>query len=147
MYILLHMNLSIESETTFTFFYLTAMFRCICIKDAIAPKIAMLKEIEEGLQLCGLLSEIRKHPSVFEPAFTASSCFDMTVDDFLQRLVVHFSKEQLLKSKEEDILKYFSDFVQALYYEGILHTIFYIHFFSQIWCYPLLRGYFLSRPD
>lgn len=46
----------------------------------------------------------------------ANSSFDITADDFIQRLVVHFSEQQLLKSKE-DILKYFTDFIQALYYE------------------------------
>ena len=78
----------------------------------------MLKELEEGLHLHGLLAEIRKHPAAIKPVFTASTCFDMTADEFLQRLVVHFSKQQLLKSKEQDLFKYFMDFIQTLYYKG-----------------------------
>jgi hypothetical protein len=84
----------------------------------VVPKIAMLKELEEGLQLHGLLGEIRKHPAAFKPIFTASTSFDMTADDFFQRLVVHFSKQQLLRSKEQDVFKYFKHFIQALYYKG-----------------------------
>ena len=80
--------------------------------EAVVPKIAMLKELEEGLHLHGLLAEIRKHPAAIKPVFTASTCFDMTADEFLQRLVVHFSKQQLLKSKEQDLFKYFMDFIQ-----------------------------------
>ena len=94
--------------------------RCICVNEAVVPKIPMLKELEEGLQLYGFLSEIRRDPAAFKPIFTASSCFDMTADDFLQQLVVHFSKQQFLRSKEEDLLKYFSDFIQTLHYEGIV---------------------------
>jgi flagellar motor protein MotB len=44
----------------------------------------------------------------------ASTSFDMTADDFLQRLVVRFSGQQLLRSKEQDVFKYFTDFIQAL---------------------------------
>lgn len=91
---------------------------CICVNEVVVPKIAMLKELEEGLQQYGFLSQIRDHPAIFQPIFTASSCFDITADDFLQRLVVHFSQQQFLKSKEKDIFKYFTDFIQALYYEG-----------------------------
>lgn len=72
--------------------------RCICENEAVVPKIPMLKELE-GLQLYGFLSEIRRDPAAFKPIFTASSCFDMTADDFLQQLVVHFSKQQFLRSK------------------------------------------------
>ena len=88
------------------------------MNEAVVPKIAMLKELEEGLHLHGLLAEIRKHPAAIKPVFTASTCFDMTADEFLQRLVVHFSKQQLLKSKEQDLFKYFMDFIQTLYYKG-----------------------------
>jgi hypothetical protein len=88
------------------------------VNEAVVPKIPMLKELEDGLQLYGLLCEMRKHPAAFKPIFTASSSFDMTADDFLQRLVVHFSEQQLLRMKEEDTFKHFTDFIQALYYEG-----------------------------
>lgn len=100
--------------------YIAIFTRCICVNEAVVPKIAMLKELEEGLQLHGFLSEIRKHPAAFQPIFTESSCFDMSADDFLERLVVRHSQQQFLKSKEVDILKYFSDFIQALFYEGNL---------------------------
>ena len=62
--------------------------RCICVNEAVVPKIPMLKELEEGLQLYGFLSEIRRDPAAFKPIFTASSCFDMTADDFLQQLFI-----------------------------------------------------------
>ncbi|XP_028400112.1 uncharacterized protein LOC114523408 [Dendronephthya gigantea] len=95
------------------------LIRCICVNEAVVPKIPMLNQLGEGLEQYGLLHEIRKYPELFKPIFTANSSFDITADDLIQRLVVHFSEQQLLKSKEQDIFKYFTDFIQTLYYEGI----------------------------
>lgn len=90
------------------------------MNEAVVPKMPMLNQLEEGLEQNGLLREIRNYPELFEPIFTANSSFDITADDFIQRLVVHFSEQQHLKSKEQDIFKYFTDFIQALYYEGTI---------------------------
>ena len=92
--------------------------RCICLNDAVVPKIPMLKDLEEGLQLYGLSQLIKQNSEVLEPVFTQSDKFNITADNFLEKLIVHYSQQQLYKSKEEDVFKFFADFVQALFYEG-----------------------------
>lgn len=92
---------------------------CICLNDAVVPKIPMLKDLEDGLRLYGLSQSIKQNPNAFEAVFTVSDKFSITAENFLEKLIVHCSKQQLYKSKEEDVFKFFADFVQALSYEGI----------------------------
>lgn len=79
----------------------------------------MLKDLEEGLQYFGLLCQIKKHPGLLKQLFTPSSQYAVTAENFLDNLMVMYSQQQLLKNLEDDIFKYFTDFILALYYEGI----------------------------
>lgn len=79
----------------------------------------MLKDLEEGLQYFGLLCQVKKHPGLFKQLFTPSSQYAVTAENFLDNLMVMYSQQQLLKNLEDDIFKYFTDFILALYYEGI----------------------------
>ena len=116
----------------FLYFLIFGMFflRCICLNDAVVPKIPMLKDLEEGLQLYGLSQLIKQNSDVLEPVFTQSDRFSITADNFLEKLIVHYSQQQLYKSKEEDVFKFFADFVQALFYEGIFFNKFYLRVIS-----------------
>ena len=85
-----------------------SLYRSIYIKSCIEPKIPMIKELEQGLALYGLLNTVRQQPGLFEAVFLESSQFDITLDDLLDSLEVKYSQSQLLKEKEEDVFKYFS---------------------------------------
>ena len=78
----------------------------------------MIKDLEQGLTLYGLLNMVRKQPQLFEPVFVQSSQFDVTLDDLLHSLEVTYSQSQSLKEKEEDVFKYFSDMMQNLAHSG-----------------------------
>ena len=94
------------------------------------PKIPMLKDLENGLELHGLSQLIKQNSNVFEPVFTVSDRLSITADHFLEKLIVHYSQQQLLRSKEEDVFKFFADFVQALFYEGMYLLQLYFKFHS-----------------
>lgn len=95
-----------------------SLYRSIYIKSCIEPKIPMIKELEQGLALYGLLNTVRQQPGLFEAVFLESSQFDITLDDLLDSLEVKYSQSQLLKEKEEDVFKYFSDMVQNIAHLG-----------------------------
>lgn len=77
-------------------------------------------QLQQGLNNCGVLASAIKYPKLWEPVFTASSRPSMlTAEEFLDGFVVNFSTTQVLKQKEIDIFKLFSDFVESLDEEGI----------------------------
>ena len=83
----------------------------------------MLKDLEEGLQYFGLLCQVKKHPGLFKQLFTPSSQYTVTAENFLDNLIVVHGQQQLLKNLEDDIFKYFTDFILALYHEGMQECI------------------------
>lgn len=101
------------------FFSLFYTCRSICIKSCIEPKIPMIKELEQGMNLFGVLDAVKQQPRLFEGVFSAeSSQFDVTVDDLLDSLEVHYSQSQFLKEAEEDAFKYFCDTMQNIAHAG-----------------------------
>lgn len=75
----------------------------------------MIKELEQGMNLFGVLDAVKQQPRLFEGVFSAeSSQFDVTVDDLLDSLEVHYSQSQFLKEAEEDAFKYFCDTMQNI---------------------------------
>ena len=93
-------------------------FRSICVNELLAPRIPVLKDLE-GLQHFGLLCSMKTHPEVFKQVFTSSSIYEITADAFLDGLIVMYSAQQALKLMEEDIFKFFTDFVLTLEHGGI----------------------------
>ena len=77
----------------------------------------MIKELEQGLALYGLLNTVRQQPGLSEAVFIQSSQYDVTLDDLLDSLEVKYSQSQLLKEKE-DMFKYFSDMMQNIAHSG-----------------------------
>ena len=94
------------------------MFRSICIKESLAPRIPVLKDLEEGLQHLNLLSSVKNHPELFIQVFTPSSAYEITAEAFVDGLSVVYSTGQSLKGQEEDIFKYFTDFIFTLEHGG-----------------------------
>ena len=92
--------------------------RSICVNELLAPRIPVLKDLEEGLQHFNLLCCIKNHPQLFKQIFTPSSIYDVTPQMFIDSLDVIYSTQQMLKEKEEDTFKYFTDFVLLLGHEG-----------------------------
>lgn len=92
--------------------------RTICIKSCIVPKIPMIKELEQGMNLFGVLNAVRQQPRLFEGVFVESGQFDITLDDLLDSLEVCYSQSQFLKEAEEDVFKYFSDTMQSIAHSG-----------------------------
>ena len=85
----------------------------------LAPRIPVLKDLEEGLQHFDLLCSMKNHPALFKQVFTPSSIYEISAHTFLDGLVVMYSAQQALKEKEEDIFKYFTDFILTLEHGGI----------------------------
>ena len=88
-------------------------YRSIIIKEKIEPTLGMICQLEDGLASYGLLKEIRKYPSFFQPLFVSSNLFDVTPDEFLH---VNWSENQAERYLEQTAFKYFSDFVEFLYH-------------------------------
>ena len=78
----------------------------------------MIKKLEEGLMLCGLLNKVRTRPNLFQSVFVDDGTFTVTAEDFLDGLVVIFSDRQLEKMKETNIFKHFCDFIDNLSHGG-----------------------------
>ena len=85
----------------------------------LAPRIPVLKDLEEGLQHFDLLCYIKNHPELFKQVFTPSSIYEIKAHAFIDGLIVMYSTQQALKGKEEDIFKYFTDFLLTLEHGGI----------------------------
>ena len=74
----------------------------------------MVRQLEEGLVLCGLLERIRNCSSVFKPLFVEDDTFVITPDKLLDNFNVHFSERQHEKMKESTTYKHFCDFIEEL---------------------------------
>ena len=57
----------------------------------------MIKDLEQGLTLYGLLDTVWQQPGLFEAVFLQSSEFDVTLDDPLDSLEISYSQCQSLK--------------------------------------------------
>ena len=78
----------------------------------------MIKQLEEGLTLCGLLEKVRSKPSLFCPVFVEDNTFTVTAEDFLDGLIVVFSERQLENMKETTTYKHFCDYIDNLAHNG-----------------------------
>ena len=94
------------------------LVRSIIIKSHIELKLGMIKQLEEGLMLCGLLDEVRARPALFRPVFVEDDTFTVTPDDFLDGLVVIHSDLQQEKMAETTTFKHFCDFIDHLSHNG-----------------------------
>ena len=92
--------------------------RSIIIKSHIEPRLGMIKQLEEGLMLCGLLNKVRSRPNLFCSVFVEDGTFTVTAEDFLDGLVVIYSERQLEKMKETNTFKHFCDFIDNLSHGG-----------------------------
>ena len=97
---------------------LSVSFRSICIKELLTPIIPVLKDLEKGLQYFCLLCQVKKHPGLFK-LFTCSSQYEVTVENFLDKLTVVYGEQQFPKNLEDDIFRYFIDSILGLYHEGM----------------------------
>jgi hypothetical protein len=78
----------------------------------------MIKQLEEGLMLCGLLDKVRARPALFRPVFVGDDTFTVTPDDFLDGLVVTYSDKQQEKMLESTTFKHFCDLIDYLSHNG-----------------------------
>ena len=78
----------------------------------------MLKVLEEGMNSFGFLTEARRQSKLFESLFVSSNRFSIILDDFLDDLLIEYSQSQMMKEKEEDTFKYFSDSLLEISYNG-----------------------------
>ena len=77
----------------------------------------MLKELEEGMNSFGFLTEARRQSKLFESLFVSSNRFSIILDDFLDDLLIEYSQSQMMKEKE-DTFTYFSDSLLEISYNG-----------------------------
>ena len=91
--------------------------RSIGIKYIIEPKIPILKELEEGMNSFGFLTEARRQSTLFESLFVSSNRFFIILDNFLDDLLIEYSQSQMMKEKK-DTFKYFSDSLLEISYDG-----------------------------
>lgn len=94
------------------------MHRSVIIKSYIEPKLAMIKQMEEGLALCNLLEAVKSHPAIFKPVFVEDDTFAVTPEKLLDGFQVVYSERQLEKKSETVTYKHFCDFVEELGYVG-----------------------------
>ena len=77
--------------------------------------MALIKQSEGGLVLCGLLDKIRSRPTIFRPVFVQDETF---VQDFLDELKVTYSERQQEKMAETTTFKNFCDLIEHLDHGG-----------------------------
>ena len=99
----------------------------------IEPKIPMLKELEEGLNVFSFLDEATRQSKLFESLFVSSNRFSITLDGFLNDLLIEYSQSQTMKEKEEDTFKYFSDSLLEISYNGNKKIYMFIIFIISYW--------------
>jgi hypothetical protein len=73
-----------------------------------------LLQIQNGLQVCGLLKTIRENPVIWESVFKPTTVFTITADEFIDSLDVQYSTSQVKKSVEIDTFKFFCDVVENI---------------------------------
>lgn len=71
-------------------------------------------QLEEGLNVCGLLNAIQQYPDVWKPVFQAGELFQVSAAKFLDEAEVQYSSSQFKKEKEMDTYKAFCDAIQML---------------------------------
>ncbi|KAJ7354872.1 hypothetical protein OS493_029427 [Desmophyllum pertusum] len=95
------------------------ILRSICVKDQLSVWLPQLMQLEEGLNVCGLLNAIQQYPDVWKPVFQAGELFQVSAEKFLDEAEVQYSSSQFKKEKEMDTYKAFCDAIQMLEDGGI----------------------------
>ncbi len=84
--------------------------------EAIAGAI---KQFQKGLQLFGLLEQIKLFPQIFQPVFTVSTNFEVNLDGFLLPVVVDYSIDgSNQKDVEINTFKSFTDVLEMAAFDG-----------------------------
>ena len=81
--------------------------------------MTLLHEITNGLTCFNMLDVLKSKVRLFEKAFCPSIILDWTHEEFLECLMLEFSKEEKNKKRTEvNTYKYFIDFVKAVFQDG-----------------------------
>ena len=85
----------------------------------VTPVLPGLSQLAEGMNVDGLLEEIRKHPNHFQSLFVCDPSKKLSSETFLELCIGVFSEEGSNKKLQEiDIFKLFCDFVEYIYHSG-----------------------------
>ena len=81
--------------------------------------MTLLHEITNGLTCFNMLDVLKSNVRLFEKAFCPSIILDWTQEEFLECLMLEFSKEEKNKKRTEvNTYKSFIDFVKAVFQDG-----------------------------
>ena len=89
----------------------------MCIRP-VFQHLASVNAVGGGTFDCGILECIRQFPDSWKPIFTHSDVFQMTGDQFLDKVVVEYSSSQIVKDLEMNTYKVFCDVMQSIYEDG-----------------------------
>eukprot|EP00794_Sanderia_malayensis_P001483 gene1483-1640_t len=92
------------------------ILRSMYIKTCIEPKLPMLDQLADGLQLFDVLRMLRECKEQMRKSFTADYRVDITPDVLLGIMTATFSYNQQLKDLESLTYKVFCEFIQLLHY-------------------------------
>lgn len=98
--------------------YSLQIFSSICLKDQVGDLLPQLLQLQEGLQLYGLLDSLRQHPSIWEVAFVAGKGIEVTANSLLENFEVLHSDQQMKRESEADAYMFFCDFIHSVHMNG-----------------------------
>ena len=87
-------------------------------KTTIEPKLPAIQQLTDGLNIRGLLDAIKNNPIGFKACFVYSPD-NLSLDRFFEEMDSKFSEKGSNKLlKEEDIFKYFCDYLEKTFYDS-----------------------------
>ena len=90
----------------------------ICLEDQVGDLLPQLQQLQEGLQLYGLLDSLRQYPDIWEDLFVVGKGTEVTANSLLENFEVLHSDQQMKRNAEADTYTYFCDFIHSVYLNG-----------------------------
>lgn len=95
--------------------------RSLCVKDQIGAYLPQIMQLESGLIACGLMAHMKNSPELWRSLFdSGNTMFQVSAEELLDDMTINYSTSQLLKEKEVDTYKSFSDVLEAIGAGGII---------------------------
>ena len=88
--------------------------RSMCVKDQIGAYLPQIMQLESGLMACGLMADMKNSPEIWRSLFESGNMFQVSAQELLNDMIINYSTSQLLKEKEIDTYKSFSDVLEAI---------------------------------
>ena len=88
--------------------------RSLCVKDQIGAYLPQIMQLESGLVACGLMAHMMNSPEICHSLFESGNMFQVSAEEILDDIIINYSTSQLLKEKEIDTYKSFSDVLEAI---------------------------------